>query len=343
MGEVKYWREEDRTMLKDVVPLDTPYNIGIEVSSICNARCVYCAHSSKGHGLYEGNMTWELFEHIISDIKEFPQKIKLIETFSFGEPLCNPNLAKMIKTIKNEDIAEKINFTTNGLLLTKSKIDEILAAGIDTIRISLQGLSSDVYKRICGVTVDFPAFVENLRYLYEHRGICKIRMKIADIALKDVPDDENMFAKMFGDIADSIFVEHILPIYGHVKYDTIDKTIKQNSLYGRGNVAQTEMHRVCHRPFYRLRIAADGRITANCCDQPNDIVYGNIYKNSLLSVWKSSKHINLLKLLLQGKRFEHPVCKNCILANDITNEADILDPWAAEILSRIETAEEKYS
>ena len=28
MAEIKYWREEKRTMLKDVVPLDIPYNIG---------------------------------------------------------------------------------------------------------------------------------------------------------------------------------------------------------------------------------------------------------------------------------------------------------------------------
>ncbi len=78
-----------------------------------------------------------------------------------------------------------------------------MAAGVDTIRISLQGLNSEMYKKMCGVKVRFEEFLENLHYLYEHRGNCKIRMKIADVALKDIPDGEKRFEEMFGDIADS--------------------------------------------------------------------------------------------------------------------------------------------
>ncbi|MBR3624699.1 MAG: radical SAM protein, partial [Selenomonadaceae bacterium] len=225
MANIKYWRNEKRAMLKDVVPLDTPYNIGIEVSSLCNAHCVYCAHSLKNHGLYEGNMTWELLERIVDDVKEFPEKIKLISTYSFGEPLCNPFLAKMIAYIRDADITERINFTTNGLLMTPNRADDILAAGVETIRISLQGISAEAYQKMCGVKMNFGEFLSNLRYLYENRGNCKIRMKIADIALKDEPDGEKKFEEMFGGIADSIFVEHILPIYNHVNYDEVDNTI----------------------------------------------------------------------------------------------------------------------
>ena len=285
MAEIKYWREEKRTMLKDVVPLDTPYNISIEASSLCNFRCVYCAHSDPNHGVYEGNMSWELFERVIRDIKEFPQKIKLIETFCFGEPLCNPRLADMIATIRHENIADKINFTTNGALFTPKRIDEILAAGVDTIRISLQGLDEEGYRKICGANIKFVDFLANLRYLYNNRGKCKVRMKIANIAIRDIPDGEKKFEEMFGDMADSIFVEHILPIYDCVDYDKVDKSIKDNAINGRGNVKQTEMHKVCHRPFYRLRVAADGKVTAFCCDSPNDFVYGNIYENNLKSIW----------------------------------------------------------
>lgn len=60
MVETRYWREENRTFLKEVIPLDTQYNIGIEVSSLCNARCVYCAYSRRDHGVYEGNMPMDL-------------------------------------------------------------------------------------------------------------------------------------------------------------------------------------------------------------------------------------------------------------------------------------------
>ena len=54
MAEYRQWRNENRTYLKDVIPLDTPYNLKVEVSSLCNAKCVYCAYSKPDHGVFEG-------------------------------------------------------------------------------------------------------------------------------------------------------------------------------------------------------------------------------------------------------------------------------------------------
>ena len=36
-----------------------------------------------------------------------------------------------------------------------------------------------------------------------------------------------------------------------------------------------------------------------------------------------------------GRCFEHPYCKECMMPNDITTEADLLDPWADELLERM--------
>lgn len=334
MADFKQWREEKRTMLKDVVPLQTPFNIQVETSSLCNFRCIYCAHANKDHGVWEGNMSMELFHHVLHDIAEFPQKVKLIEMFSFGEPLCQPHLAEMIREVREANICDRIDFTTNGALLTPSKIDAILSAGVDTIRISIQGLDAAAYEKICGVHIDFDQFLNNLSYLYAHRGMTKIRIKIADIALKGIPNGRNQFEQLFGDKADSIFIEHILPMYQSIDYDEIDADIRKNAINGRENVRQTDIHKVCHRPFYRLRVAANGLVCAACCDSPNDIKYGDIHENSLVNLWNGGGHSSFLKMHLQGRRFQHPVCSTCMLPNDITNEADLLDPYAEEILKR---------
>ncbi len=290
-AEFRQWREENRTYLKDVIPLDTPYNIMIETSSFCNAKCVYCAHSSKNHGVFEGNMTMDLFKKIIDEIKKFPHKPKLVEMYMFGEPLCNPKFEEMLSLASKEQIAERLNFTTNGLLFTKERIDKILSTDIDTIRISLQGLNAEMYKKMCGVTVNFDKFIGNLTYLYEHRGKCKIRLKIADIALKGIPDGRKKFEEMFGGIADSIFVEHIIPIYSAVDYNNIDESIQENVMNGRENIEQKKINVVCHRPFYRLRIGANGDVTAACCDTSRDIYYGNINKTGLVQIWNGGANI----------------------------------------------------
>ena len=273
----------------------------------------------------------ELFRHIMKDVHEFPHRVKLFEMFGFGEPLCNPNLAEMISEARKEGVVEKIDFTTNGLLFNRDNIDKIISAGVDTIRISLQGLDADKYMKVCGVKLHFDKFIENLTYLYEHRGSCKIRMKIADVSIKNVPNGENRFKEIFGPIADSIFVEHIIPMFESVDYSD---DVYKNAINGRENVRQGQIHKVCHRPFYRMRVAANGKVTAACCDVPQDIILGDINENTLSEIWRGGVHTSLLKMQLEGKRFQYPVCMNCVLPNDITNEADLLDPWADDILKR---------
>lgn len=61
-------------------------------------------------------------------------------------------------------------------------------------------------------------------------------------------------------------------------------------------------------------------------------------EHGLVELWNGIKRTGFLKMQLKGKRFEHPVCKECVLANDITNEADLLDPWVENILRRFETS-----
>ena len=159
-------------------------------------------------------------------------------------------------------------------------------------------------------------------------------MKIADLAIKDVENGREKFEELFGGIADSIFVETIIPMYSDVDYSQLDKKIYDNAIHGRENVQQTEIHKVCHRPFYRLRVGANGDVTAACCDIPHDIYYGNINKDRLVDLWNKGTHPAFLKMQLKGDRFKHPTCKTCTMPNDITNEADLLDPYAEEILKR---------
>lgn len=200
---------------------------------------------------------------------------------------------------------------------------------------SLQGLDSEAYWKTCRVKVDFDQFIDNLRYLYENRGNVSVRMKIDDVAIKGIPDGQKRFEETFGPIADNVFVERIIPMYADVDYHEIDSDIYDTAIHGREDIKQTEIHKVCNRPFYRLRVALDGKVTAACCDIPNDFYYGSIYEDSLINLWNGEKRKALLKMQLEGKRFMHLICKICTIPNDITTEADILDPWAEELLEKV--------
>ena len=166
MAEFRQWRETDRTYLKDVVPLDTPYNTELEISSFCNLKCVYCAHSIN-HRQHEGNMTDELIDRILYDLAEFPRKIKKVNLFGFGESLCHPKFPEIVGKVNKAGVADAVEFTTNGVLLTRDRIDRIMEnGGVQTIRISLQGIDAASYQKFGGKDVDFDQFLSNLKYLY---------------------------------------------------------------------------------------------------------------------------------------------------------------------------------
>lgn len=335
MAEFRQWRETDREYLKDVVPLDTPYNAALEISSFCNLKCVYCAHSIN-HGQHEGNMTDELIDKILHDLAEFPRKIKKINLFGFGESLCHPGFPEIVGRVNKAAVADAVEFTTNGVLLTRNKIDRLMEnGGVQTIRISLQGIDAPSYKKFGGMDIDFEQFLSNLQYLYGHRGNMKVRMKVADIALKGIPNGEERFRDIFGSMADSIYIEHILPIYAGMDYDKVDESINKDVLDGRMHVRQEKVNKVCHRAFYRMRIRSNGDVTAACCDATQDVKYGSIWNDSLYNIWNGGVHRTFLQLQLEGKRFKHPYCKECVMPNDITTEADLLDPWAGDILERM--------
>ena len=337
MAVYRQWREEKRTPLRDVVPLATPYNLLFETSSLCNLDCIYCAHSK--HVYPEKNMDMDLFKRALEQTHDFPDIIKKAELYFLGEPLCHPQLADMVALVRQSGTVDQIDFTTNGLLFTKERVDEFKEKGMpNTIRISLQGLDEETYFKICGRRIDFGRFIDNLTYLYKNKGNCTISMKVADIAIKaeERESGKEKLEALFGEIADTLFVETIIPIYSDVNYDDIDDEIKHRAINGREAVEQKKVNIVCHRPFYRLAVKVNGDITAACCDSVHDVVYGNINNGTLAEHWDGKKRTEFLKLQLRKERFRYPLCEKCVLPNDITNEADLLDPYAGEVLEKFQ-------
>ena len=84
-------------------------------------------------------------------------------------------------------------------------------------------------------------------------------------------------------------------------------------------------------------MAANGDVSAACCDHISgkDIIYGNIKDANLVDLWNGMKHYSLMRMQLEGKRFQHPLCKDCVVPNDISAQEDLLDSYAGEILNRM--------
>ena len=322
--------EPNRMPLYKKVPLDAPMSVTIEPSGICNFRCKYCAQAL-GNAFDDRHfkrqfMTMDTFNLVTEQLKKFG-KIKKIHLFRNGEPLCNPNLVEMIRQLRSKDICETININTNASLLTPQYSQNLIDAGLSSLSVSLNGLSAETYKNICGIDVDFQSIYENLKYFYEHRGNCKLFIKIIDIALKDKVEEEKFYS-LFSPIADRVYIETAVPVYESIDYEGM----LQEKQVTRSGIPVKEP-KVCQIVFFHLHILANGDVVpCNSIEFP--IRVWNIRETELYDIWNSKERVEFLWKQLEGKRKENNICAHCKRLCQEFQPQDGLDEAVEEIKLR---------
>lgn len=304
--KIEDYREYNKkSMLADVIPLDSPYLIQISCSDFCNFKCKYCFQSRGMDALRKehfapGMMTLETFKILADQVKSFPTRVKAFRFTGFGEPLMNKNLPKMIEYAKHNNIAEKVTIFTNGSLLTQQLNHELIESGLDEIMLSLEGLSSEKYNEIADTDINYEQLVENISHLHRIKGKCKIFAKIIDVGLTD----HDKFHKTFDPISDLAFVEYASNAYSNVEF-----TSKMEVNY-IGEKPERKID-VCHLPFYYMYVNWNGEVSSCHLDYTKSIGFGDINEESIVDIWKS-KEMNKFRLMqLNKERNTHPVCKDC--------------------------------
>lgn len=319
-----------RVALEQVVPLATPFSVEIDICSVCNFDCNFCFHADK-KGIAEshvkfGRMDMALFQKVITDLKAFPDKIKKVRLFEFGEPLLHPDLPRMIREIWKTGVAEYVEITTNGVLLNEALNLELVAAGLSRINISVNGVTPDKYRQICRHALDMPRFLANLAHLYENRGNCHIYIKLADDGTLTQAEEEQ-FYRLFGDVCDEIFIERLSPIWRDTDVN-IATHEPQNGPYGQ----KLEYKKVCPLIFTRLVINYDGVVVACCVDWKRAFTIGDVRKQSARDIWNGPILRALQKKHLKGARDTVAICKGCTALTSCT--IDNVDAHAESILAR---------
>ncbi len=331
-AEIKPIYGIERIRLATAVPLETPFSVFVFPSTYCNFKCVYCAHAfspaelKEKYGLERQNMSLETFEHVLVQLAEFPQRLKLLSLTGQGEPLMNKNIAAMVSMAKKANVAERIEIISNGRLLSREMADALVAAGLDSLRISLQGLSAEKYRTIGGVKLDYDNFVDNIRYYHRRKGNAALYVKIMDVALG--PGDEARFYQQFGDCSDRMYVERMLPAYAGVPLT--DGMQVDYDRYGR----RIEQRKVCPLPFYMLGVFPNGDVEP-CDTIYKPVILGNVHHQRLLEMWQGDVLRNFWQQHLRGDRHDNARCANCNAPDDVSHPEDLLDADAAEIMRRL--------
>lgn len=322
----------NRVKLGEVLPLDTPLSVHIFPSYVCNFRCSYCLHSLSDDELNNMSFKRELMDYnvlvsAVDQIKFFPKKLKSLIFAGHGEPLIHKRIADMVYYAKKRDVAEKIEIVTNGYLLNKNMCDDLISAGLDRLRVSIQGVSEESYKKVTNQSINLKDLIEKLTYFFEHKTNTEVYVKIIDMALSS-KEEEQVFYQMFGDVCDKIAIEYVIPFANGVDYSNIKTD------YERCKQGHKSMHtKICAMPFYMIVIEPDGSILP-CCSTQFPLKLGNVKDNSIKDIWNGQKMRDFQVVQLQGKSGLYSACKKCVVPSHGMQQGDYLDDYADQLVAR---------
>jgi MoaA/NifB/PqqE/SkfB family radical SAM enzyme len=278
---------------KIATPRSYPPFIKIEPTPLCQLRCTGCSHAQSSYK-NATNSDMKLSLDNVKRIVEPLEKMLLgVSLSKRGEPLLNREITKLISHLHERNIA--VTFPTNmSLKMSDKDIDELVASGLDTISVSLDGASDETYLkyRIGG---KFELIKDNVRRLQDAKR--RLGLKRPRINWKFVIFEHNKHE-----------IDQVRKTYKDLGFDSYEMVPN-----GRDSSLRTAKRKVrrksCFWPWHTMIINWDGKV-APCCLN-TDFGLGNAFESSTSILWTSPEYVSLREGLRDHSKL-HPTCRVCL-------------------------------
>lgn len=123
-----------------------PRKVYLEPTSECNLRCRTCVRTTWTEPT--GFMELSTFRKLLDDLKRLPS-LQEMAFWGVGEPLYHGDIVEMVALAHARGLRTEI--VTNGVLLDRPMAKGLIKAGLDTLVVSVDGVTSESYADIrCG-------------------------------------------------------------------------------------------------------------------------------------------------------------------------------------------------
>lgn len=283
-----------------------PRCLDIELTNLCNFKCLMCPTGTGAHQRKKGLMSDAIFYKIIDEIKKYKTPLRFIR---WGEPTLHPNLINFLRVAKENDSLIHIN--TNGKLIDKKMMVQLIDIPLDSIKFSFQGVDKKSYCEMRGIDF-FDELLEKIKMLYELRENNSYPfIHISTTITYESKDQVKAFKDRVAKFTDLVTV-------GRTQLDFIDPSTTNLSesriktlILLKKQESIIKKHIECPEVFDKLSIDWDGCVTACCGDYDNKMVVGNIVKKSLVELWTSDKMNFYRQMLAEMRHDELDLCRTC--------------------------------
>jgi radical SAM protein with 4Fe4S-binding SPASM domain len=275
-------------------PSKYPPTIVVEPVNACNLKCTMCAYSfeAKSKPRSVEYMDLGLLRKVVDEAKG---KCRKMHFSSIGEPMLHPELHSMIAYAKTHGFW--VRLTTNGTLFTPDKIEKILDAKPDLLRISVDGANAEVYEEI-RKGARFDKVLQNLSLLRERRDKKGVPVKITVHAvlmasnLHQIGEFKHRFAR---------YADEVTVMYG-ITWG-FDEHFQ--------SCVPMRAPQACSMTWTYLTVQSNGLICFCCNDYKEKSAIGDLNRQSIKEVWNSRAYRELRKQHLKKEYDKIELCKNC--------------------------------
>jgi radical SAM protein with 4Fe4S-binding SPASM domain len=296
-----------------------PNNLMIEVTNMCNLKCNMCYN--KHMKRKKGFMAFDLYKRIVDQAHEL--KIENLGLYTTGESFLHPQIFNFIKYAKQKGI-KYVYITTNGQTLNNEKIEEILKSGLDSIKFSIDAGNKDQYESL-KPGADWKKLINIIKKLRASRDGSKNKLKIfaSFIVMKNNYDDLINYNHIFGNLIDETIYTLIINQGSQVNANNLyPESIK--SIVDDFILPESRWH-PCSFLWNRFITTYEGYLTICCIDFENQLVYGDLNKESLENCWNNEKMKKFRKIHKNKEFNKLSMCSNCDNIKRNKNAIDIIN------------------
>ena len=281
-----------------------PRQLVIEVTSLCNGRCIHCEYSKLDRP--HAHMAMDLYKKIIDECHKFKKYCQSLSLYWMGEPLLDPTFFEKVK-YATEKNSFAVSINSNGSLLTPENCQKLIDSKLDQIIFGVDGATKESYEAV-RVGLSYQNVVEGIKRLaalkrklnIKHPQI-KVRMTLTPFNSHEI----DLFQKTWAGIADRVFARDMHAWGG----DTIDEKMRQYSY--RHVKADRSQSVPCLYLWRTMVVSQDGRVALCCVDARLQQEIGDLHKESIDGVWHGEKLNKIRKMHLAGKMDEIHPCRGC--------------------------------
>lgn len=274
---------------------DAPTHLDIELSAVCDLKCIMCPQSETHTAFKRRFMPRELAMRLLDEAKEIG--ILSVKLNWRGESHLHPNFPEIVQYAMSKGFVE-VMLNTNGSYQDKrirrainrldhvifsmdawsQKVTDIVRPGLDCDILKKNIIWAGICKRYYGkperLTVNFTEQVANKHESEWVRQFCLDN----DAAFRSKPVFPRNPPKV-----DQYFDDSAIRVMGR---------------------------RNCGFPFQRLVVSWDGFVAPCCVPWTNDLFVGDVTRQSLMDIWRGEELSRIREDALKAD-YKHPTCQGC--------------------------------